>query len=292
MSKEGIRAKLRRKLQISVFTEKSYEQLFSIKLSPITAFIAIGFVAILLIVSVILLVAFTGLKEYIPGYPTGEERRLIMNNLQRSDSLLFEINRRDRMIADIRNALSGELPTEAYSHDSLLFEKKKSNVEIDFTKSEADSIFRAQIEAEERFNIAANATASYSSFGSNLELIHFFTPLKGVVTNKFGEGTGHYGIDIVNAESARVSSILDGTVIFAEWTVETGYIIQIQHDNNIVSIYKHNGKLLKKVGTHVSAGEAIALLGNSGELTTGPHLHFEMWYGGVPLDPENYISFE
>lgn len=285
MNKEGRTSKLKRKLHIAIFTEKSYEQIFSIKISPITAFISIGFLAILLIAGVIMLVAFTGLREYIPGYPTGEERRLIMSNMQRADSLLFEINKRDRMITDMRNVISGDLPLEAYSQDSMMAISRRNNEKIDFTKSKADSLFRIQIEAEEDFNVSASKEI-------NPEVEYLYTPIKGILTNKFDEGIGHFGVDIAGREGTRISSVLGGTVIFAEWTVETGFVIQIQHENQMVSIYKHNSKLLKKVGARVVAGEAIALMGNSGELTTGPHLHFELWQSGVPLNPENYVSFE
>jgi murein DD-endopeptidase MepM/ murein hydrolase activator NlpD len=112
-----------------------------------------------------------------------------------------------------------------------------------------------------------------------------------MVVNKFGDPRGHFGVDIVAGPGARVSAVMDGVVIFSGWTVETGYVIQLQHANNFISMYKHNERLLKTTGEHVKAGEAIANVGNSGELTTGPHLHFELWHNGIPLDPQEYISF-
>ena len=121
--------------------------------------------------------------------------------------------------------------------------------------------------------------------------IHFFPPVKGLVTNSFNSLADHYGTDIVAASNEVVKATLEGTVIMATWTLETGWVIQIQHKNNLISIYKHNAELLKRVGDFVEVGEAIAIIGNSGELTTGPHLHFELWYLGIPLDPEDYISF-
>lgn len=288
---EKKQSKLKRKLRVAVFAENSYEQLFSLRLSPINLFISIGLIAILLIVGVTILISFTSLREYIPGYPTGEERHMIMENLQRTDSLILEVKLRDKIISDIRSAISGELPLEALSHDSLQAQQTKFAQKVSFEKSQADSIFRAQIEAEERFNVSEDK-GSQSFVDERLEMMFLYSPIKGVVTNSFGESVGHFGVDIVSPEGSRVSSILDGTVIFAEWTVETGYVIQIQHDNQLVSIYKHNSKLLKRVGSRVQAGEVIALVGNSGELSTGPHLHFELWYSGVPLNPENYISFQ
>ncbi|MBS2097771.1 M23 family metallopeptidase [Carboxylicivirga linearis] len=280
--------KLRHKYRLAVFNEQTFEEVFGMRLSRLNVFITIGITSIVLIVFVIYLIAFTGLREYIPGYPSGHERRLIIQNTQRVDSLIWEIERRDKFFRDIRAIMSGELPEGATAEDidSL---NEYNNSKISFKKSEEDSIFREQIEREEKFNLSAFETTS-----NKLELEHrfLFTPLKGVVVNKFGESEGHYGVDIVAKEGARVSSVLEGTVIFTGWTVETGYVIQVQHSHNLISLYKHNERLLKSMGDKVQAGEAIAHVGNSGEFTTGPHLHFELWYNGVAIDAEQYMSFE
>jgi murein DD-endopeptidase MepM/ murein hydrolase activator NlpD len=121
--------------------------------------------------------------------------------------------------------------------------------------------------------------------------LHFYLPIKGLITNKFDTSKGHLGIDLVSQPNTRVSAVLGGTVLFAGWTLDTGYVIYIQHVNNLVSAYKHNAALLKKVGDKVNGGEAIAIIGNTGEYTTGPHLHFELWHEGKPIDPEQYIVF-
>ena len=155
-------------------------------------------------------------------------------------------------------------------------------------EAEADSLFRKEVEEAERYNVSEKQNTT----DTQLEMTYFYPPAKGIISAKFGDSNEHYGVDIVAAEGTRVSSILDGTIVFAEWTVSTGYVVQIQHDNQIISVYKHNSKLLKRAGMRVKAGEAIALTGNSGELSTGPHLHFELWYSGVPLNPEDYILFE
>ncbi len=292
MAKEK-QSKLKRKLRIAIYVENTFEQIFSWGLTPINLFAGVGMLIIVLITCVTLLIAFTGLREYIPGYPSGEERRLIVNNMQRTDSLVRELRLRDNLISDMRSVLSGEIPVEAYNRDSLLNAHRSSHRNIDFTKSEADSLFRLQIEREEQFNLDANyAQNSGSSINTPIELTFLFPPIKGLVTSRFGESREHFGVDIVSSEGDRVVSILDGTVIFAEWTIETGYVVHIQHDNHLISVYKHNSKILKRVGTRVLAGDVIALVGNSGEHSTGTHLHFEMWHKGVPLNPENYISFE
>ncbi len=286
--KKKLVEKLRFKYRLAIFNEQTFEEVFGMRLSRLNVFFSIGVSSVLLIIFVIYLIAFTGLREYIPGYPSGLERRLIIQNSQRVDSLILEIEKRDRFFRDIRAIMSGETPEGATSEDEIK-NNPVSSSKVSFKKSEEDSIFREQVEREEKFNLSA-----FEPGNTNFELEHrfLFTPLKGVVVNKFGESQGHYGVDIVAEEGARVSAVLDGTVIFTGWTVETGYVVQIQHSNNLISFYKHNERLLKSMGDKVQAGEAIAHVGNSGELTTGPHLHFELWYNGVAIDAEQYMSFD
>lgn len=161
---------------------------------------------------------------------------------------------------------------------------------INFGTSPEDSALRMRIENEERYNLAIGPPAAESL--SSLAGLHFFPPVKGIVSGKYDVSTKHFGTDIVTEPKAIVSSALDGTVIFTGWTMETGFVIEVQHPNNIVSVYKHNASLLKETGDLVRAGEAISIVGDSGELyTSGPHLHFEIWYKGSPLDPEKHIFF-
>ena len=280
--------KLRHKYRLAIFNEQTYEEVFGMRLSRLNVFTIVGVSLIVLVVMVIFLIAFTGLREYIPGYPDGQQRRLIIQNSERVDSLILEIERRDRFFNDIRAVVAGEVPQGALPEDVKEEGEVTNNNNVTFQKSEEDSIFRQQVEREEKFNLAV-----FDDNNKKFELEHsfLFTPLKGVVVNKFGETQGHYGVDIVAKPGSRVSAIMDGTVVFTGWTVETGYVIQLQHGNNLISVYKHNESLLKEMGEKVQAGEAIANVGNSGELTTGPHLHFEIWYNGVPLDAEQYMSF-
>ncbi len=287
--KKSLYKKLRNHYRLAIFNEQTYEEVLGMRLSRLKVFTVVGITSMLLIVLVTLLIAFTGLREYIPGYPTGEERRMIVRNAQLVDSLMVEIDRRDRFFNNIKSIVNGEIP-EGASPDDVIKEDKniKVNKKVHFNKSVEDSLFRIQVEEQERFNLS-EGNSSGSRF--TLEQTSFFPPLKGVIVNRFGGSRGHYGVDIVAGPAARVSSVLDGTVFFAGWTVETGYVIGIQHANNLVSFYKHNSLLLKNVGDRVKAGEAIANVGNSGEYTTGPHLHFELWYNGVPLNPEEYINF-
>ncbi|NPA35242.1 MAG: M23 family metallopeptidase [Chlorobi bacterium] len=281
--------KLRYHYRLSIFNEQTYEEVLGMRLSRLKVFTVVGVTSMLLIVLVILLIAFTGLREYIPGYPSGEERRMIVRNAQLVDSLVEEIQRRDRFFNDIKSIVNGEIPKGASPDDVMKDEKDvKAKHKIHFKKSVEDSLFRLQVEEQEKFNLSSQKPALNKP---GLEQTSFFPPLKGVIVNRFGGAQGHYGVDIVAGPEARVSAVLDGTVFFAGWTVETGYVIGIQHSNNLVSFYKHNSLLLKKPGDRVKAGEAIAIVGNSGEFTTGPHLHFELWYNGAPLNPEEYMDF-
>jgi murein DD-endopeptidase MepM/ murein hydrolase activator NlpD len=159
---------------------------------------------------------------------------------------------------------------------------------VKLTASEKETQFREQVEEQDRYNLNNAMSDTRMSEISNY---YFFTPLKGKVTTTFNPALKHYGIDVVAPKNEAVKSTLDGTVIFAGWTSETGHVIQIQHSNNLVSLYKHNSVLLKKEGEEVKAGEAIAITGNSGELTTSPHLHFELWYDGKPIDPQELMVF-
>jgi murein DD-endopeptidase MepM/ murein hydrolase activator NlpD len=160
--------------------------------------------------------------------------------------------------------------------------------EISFLRSSNDSLLRQQVEAEEQFRLSALEDNQVSK---NLYDLHFFTPVNGIVTRSFNPGEGHFGIDLVAEPNEVVKAALDGTVTMSTWTLETGYVIQVQHDFELITVYKHNATLFKSVGQKVMAGDAIAIVGNSGELTTGPHLHFELWHDRVPLNPAEYIAF-
>lgn len=276
--------KLKHKYRLIIYNDDTFEEVGFLRLSRLNLFSVIGTALILLITGVTVLIAFTPIREFIPGYPDGNMRRNIIYNVYKLDSLEREIEVRDRYFESINTIIRGGIPTSyENSQDTTI-----SYEEITFAKSEHDSILRQQIEEEELFNLTLlNSGQNKTDFSS----IHFYPPVTGLVTNSFKPNENHFGTDIVTASNKVVVAALDGTVIIANWTLETGYVLQIQHENNLISIYKHNSELLKKVGNHVKAGEAIAIIGNSGELTSGPHLHFELWHNGTPIDPEDYVAF-
>lgn len=286
--KKAFIKKIRHKYRLAIFNEQSYEEVFRVRLSRLNVFTVISFSVVIIIGLVTLLIAYTGLKEYIPGYPSAKQRVLMVRNANRVDSLIIEIKKRDQFVKSIQTIIRGEVPESIEQEDSI--NADGDNIEaVKLDNTERDIQFRQEVEAEEKYNLAV---LNDKSKDLQLNQQYFFPPIKGIVINKFNESTNHFGIDIVSKPGETVSATLDGTVIFTGWTVETGYVMIIQHASELISSYKHNSKLLKEVGSFVKAGEAIANTGNSGELTTGPHLHFELWYKSTALNPEAYILFE
>lgn len=276
--------KLKSKYRLNILNDQSFEEVFTMRLSRLNVIAFLGSAAILIIVLVIVLIAFTPIREFIPGYPDGNTRRNIVINALRVDSLERELRQWKGYYSNINNILNGGEPTSIVSKPDSTIKYK----EIHFTRSVEDSLLRLQIEENEMYNLSVfDSRKSKNSLSSML----FFAPVKGVITSTFSLQQNHFGIDIVAAPNEAVVAVADGTVTLSTWTLEAGYIVQIQHEDNLISVYKHNSQLLKKQGVRVKAGETIAIIGNSGELTTGPHLHFELWYNGNPIDPQKYIIF-
>ncbi len=284
--KEQMRGKWRDKFRFAIFNDTSYEEVWRIRLSRSNALLAAAMLFLMIIGINTSLIAFTNLREFIPGYPDVAMRRNILMNAILLDSLERELDIRDKYFRDLNDVISGRQPiSQVARRDST---RDYSN--IVFKRSAEDSILRSRVEQEEKYSLASGTTAT--ARGTSLASIHFFPPVKGIVSSNFDLRTRHYAIDIVTQPKAVVSSTLDGTVIMTGWTMETGFVMMIQHSNNIVSVYKHNARLLKEMGDRVWAGEAISIVGDSGELyTSGPHLHFELWHNGEPLDPAQYIFF-
>ena len=269
--------------RLIIYNDSSIQTVWSIKLTPIKVLTLGSIGAILLILFTTVIIAYTPLRENIPGYPSAKVRQQIIYNYILVDSLENEIKNRDSYFEKIKTLFQGDVPLDESSTPS----SGLKTYDVKFKNSNADSIFQDKL-LEEKLNLSISNNQKKLPSISN---IHFFTPLRGLITNKFNTKTEHFAVDIVGSPNSRISSVLDGTVVFAGWTMNTGYSIYIQHENNLISAYKHNAELLKEVGDKVKAGDAIAIMGNSGELTTGPHLHFELWHNGTALDPETYIDF-
>lgn len=284
--KEKKRPNWRDKFRLSLTNDTTFEEVWRIKLTRYSAFLLISFIVFFIIGGTILLIAFTNLREFIPGYPDVTMRRNILISAIRLDSLERELDLRDKYFVNLNSIISGKKPTEMYS----LKDSTRNYKSISFRNSPEDSALRSQVEKENKYNLTLGPISPESL--TNLASLHFFPPVKGIVSGKYDLRMKHYGTDIVTKPKSPVSASLDGTVIFTGWTMETGYVIEIQHSNNIVSVYKHNAGLLKETGDLVKTGEVIAIVGDSGEMyTSGPHLHFEIWYKGSPLNPEEHIIF-
>lgn len=278
--------RIKNKFRLVIMNDSTFEEKASFVLTPLNVFVFVGVLALFLIVLVSYIIAFTPLREYIPGYADVNMRRNIKTLALRVDSLDRELHNKEMNIANFADILLDKKVNPKITANPKDSTKKYDKLTL--SPSIDDSLMRAEIESQSKYSLALG---DESSAKSGIRNFFFFVPLKGVVTDSYKSGTSHYGVDIVAPENEAIKATLDGTVILAAWTSETGYVIQVQHENNLVSIYKHNSVLLKKVGDKVNAGEAIAIIGNSGELSTGPHLHFELWFNGLPVDPQEYMSF-
>ncbi len=278
-----LKQKLTDKYRLVVLNEDTFQERFSLKLSRLNVFVFGGIFSVLLITLTTFLIAFTSLKEYIPGYSSTKLKKDASRLTYKADSLRIRLAVLEKFTQAIRPVLTGDVQPDAI--DSIRNEVDKTT--IDYKKLDAtpqDLQFREQIEQKDRYALAAG--------NSNKAKIVFFAPITGNVTQSFNAANKHFAIDIVAKTGTPVKAIADGTVILSGWTAETGYIITVQHANNYISVYKHNGQLLKQQGDFVKSGEVIASVGSTGELTTGPHLHFELWNNGYPVNPTSYINFQ
>lgn len=282
--KKKIAKKLLHKYRLVILNEDTFEERLSFKLTRLNVFVLTMLSAIFLISMTTLLIAFTPLREYIPGYSsTALKKQAVKLSLQ-TDSLQRVIEVNERYYASIRKVLQGEISPMEFNRDSIIEAAQIEISERDLMPSKEDSLLREKVDKEDKFNLFESATSV-----SNFVL---FPPAIGTITEEYNTDEKHFAIDIALAKETPIKSTADGTVIFAEWTAETGYVIIIEHSYGLISVYKHNASLTKEQGDLVKAGEVIATAGNTGNLTTGPHLHFELWSDGYPINPSNFIDFK
>ena len=272
--------KLHLKYRVVIMTESAFEEKSSITFSLLKLIVFCFCLVCVFIVSTVLIFGHTPLKKYIPGKSSDELQKNLITLSIRADSLKKSLDRRDLSLENLNNIISGN---EVEKRDSVYISLNKKDVV--FKKSKEDSLFRNAVESEDKKSI-------YLAEKNSVGVLMFYSPLNGFVSDSFDETTKHFGIDIVAKEGSRIKSVLDGVVIVSHWNSETGFVIGVQHNDNYFSLYKHNSSLLKSVGDFVTAGENIAIIGNSGELTTGPHLHFELWHKGGAVNPTNFINFK
>jgi len=280
---------LRYKYKLVVMNESTMEERLSLRLSRLNVIIIFVLVSFLSVLFTIFIISVTSLKEYIPEYASVEKVKQVYINNVRIDSLTKVVEARDLYLKNIKETiLQGKPPKET---DTLLLQQNK-NIDyknISMSHSFEDSMLREEWEDKEKYDLIYYPDKQTQK---GINSFMFFSPVGGQVVAGFNIKKKHYGVDLTADKDEPVKATLDGMVVLSTWTYETGYIIVIQHESNLVSVYKHNSVLLKKEGDFVKAGDPIAISGNSGEQTTGPHLHFELWYNGSPVNPSDFVIFD
>ncbi|MDO5105776.1 M23 family metallopeptidase [Capnocytophaga sp.] len=283
--KEYIKRKLLSKYRLVFMDEDTFEEKASMRLSRLNIFVFGSIFSLLIIILTTLFIIYTPLRQYILGFSEVESKRETINLAFKVDSLENEMKKNELYLSSIKKVLTGDVLHKEINKDSLYEVHKFDPKSIDLSPNRQDSLLRQEVADEDRYNVFEKALYQ------NKEIL-LFPPVSGIISNEYRPQTRHYGIDIVAPEGTAVKSVADGTVIFAEWTIATGNVIIIEHKGNLVSVYKHNASMVKQQGDQVRAGEVIATIGNTGELSTGAHLHFELWSNGYPMNPKNYIEFK
>ena len=276
-----LKEKLTYKYRFVVLNEDTFEERFSFKLNRLNAFILGGLFSILLIALTTLLIVLTPLKEYIQGYSSTELKKDATDLVYKVDSLQNVLSVNDLYIENIQQILKGEITRVTFDKDSALTQLQIEK--IDFAPSAVDSAFREEVELEDRFSVFEQAKKS--------DDVIFTSPIKGQITSDYDTDEKHFAVDIAVDKDSPVKAVADGTVIFTGFTANTGFVILLEHSQGFISVYKHNASVYKTQGELVKIGEVIANAGSTGALSTGPHLHFELWHNGVAINPQDYIVF-
>ena len=275
--------KLTRTYKVVVSSEDTFEERLSFSTNKFNVFLVLSLYSIILIAFTISVVFFTQIREMVPGYSSSDLLTQAIYLTKKTDSLENELELNNTFYKSIENVLSGKAEQIIYK-DTLAVINEKDNIDFQSVLANAeDSILRKYIEEEDKFNLTKNELV--------IENKMFVSPVKGQITQKFDPLNNHFALDILVDTGTPVKSILEGKVIFSEWSVDTGHVLIIDHGDNIISVYKHNSKVLKTQNNFVKAGEVIAYSGNQGTLSTGPHLHFELWKNGTPINPEPLFNF-
>lgn len=270
------------KYKLTIINENTLEEVVGLRVSKLNGISVLLSTLTVLFLIAAGIIAFTPLRNYLPGYMNSEIRAEVVKNALRVDSLQQLVDRQNLYIVNIQDIFSGKIKADTVqSIDSLTTIREDSLME----RTQREDEFRKQYEDAEKYNLTTITDRP------DVNGLIFYRPTRGMISAPFDAEKKHYGTDIAANPGESVLATLDGTVILSTYTAETGYLIQVQHNQNLVSVYKHCGSLLKREGDSVKGGEAIALVGNTGQLTTGPHLHFELWQKGRAVNPEKYIVF-
>ena len=279
------------KKRIIILDIDNYEEKRSYTTSKFNVFILLSFFTILLGFLTFTLISYSSLKNLIPGYPNPTQQQEIKNKSiiidQKLTELLSKTEKEKSYINNVMQILNGSIPI---NEKDTSWKKIKPNANSNTNEiSSSEKSMREKVQNREKFDIDVIPGGALKS--EVLPELLLFPPIKGEITNKMNISSGHFGVDIIAPKNEAVSSILNGTIIYHNWSPTDGHVVHIQHKKNLISIYKHNSEILKEIGDFVESGEPIAIVGNSGEHSTGPHLHFELWHNGYPLDPEIFINF-
>ena len=281
--KKKLAKKLLNKYRLVVLNEDTFEERFAMKLTRLNVFVSGSLFALLLIGFTTVFIAFTPLREYIPGYTSPTLQKQAISLEQKTDSLMNVTLMNERYMKSIKEVLSGQASMTSINKDSIYAELATELDPQRLSPSRADSILREKVDNEDKYNLFESARS--------VKNFVFFPPVKGTISAGFNPELKHYAVDVVVPKNTPIKSAADGRVILASWTSDSGYVIAIDHGNQLLSIYKHNSSLTKEQGELVKAREVIAISGSSGDLSTGPHLHFELWNDGEPIDPTALIDF-
>lgn len=279
---KSFKRKLLHKYRLVVLNEETFEERFNFRLNQLNVFVFGSLFALFMIIATTFLIAFTPLREYIPGYSSVSLKKKATQLSYQTDSLQKVILVNEQYLASIKKVLTGDVKAVDFNKDSII-EAAKIDPSILIQASKKDSLLREEVLQEDKYNPLAT---------KNQLNIGLFAPVKGSITEEYNPKIKHFAVDVVTVKNAPIKAVADGTVIFAEWTADTGYVAIIEHANNLLSVYKHNASITKQQGDLVKAGMVIATAGNTGTLTTGPHLHFELWRDGYPINPTNFIDFD
>jgi murein DD-endopeptidase MepM/ murein hydrolase activator NlpD len=284
LKRKKLAKKLFTKNRLVILNEDTFEEIFSLKLTLMNVFVVATVSAFLIITVTTYIIAFTPLREYIPGYASSQLKKDATELALKSDSLSQAIRKNEAYIHSIKRVLTGDLDYAQLNKDSILASTITQSQTPGLEPSKADLELREQVANEDKYNLFEKAQSKVN--------IVLFPPLKGMVTEKFSPKNKHYSVDIAVAKNTPVKAVQNGTVIFADWTPSNGNVILLRHNYGFISVYKHAASLNAAQGDVVKTGEVIAIAGSTGQESTGVHLHFELWKDGYPIDPEQFIAFE
>ena len=279
--KNNVKKRESKNYRLVIQEEKTYKEKFKLKLSRTNVFLTGTFISLIIVSITTSIIFFTPVREYIPGYDTTKMRIQAINNLERLDSLINQLSINENYLEAVFQTINGEDYKNIYTNESQRISVDLS--ELDMSLRVEDSILRKVVEREDKFNVIESETQTL-----NLEMS---PPVRGIIIESFDVSIKHYGIDIVLKEQTPVKAVADGIVLLSEWTIDSGHTVIVYHKDQLTSVYKHNYLSKVKTGDYVKQGQVVALSGNTGELTSGPHLHFELWDSNGPINPEDFIIF-